>query len=92
MKPLRDIVFVQRDEPEEKEGSIVIPDQARKKATRCRVMYAGPGDYDDKGKRKPMTVKVGDIIHINTWVGEEVEVDGEMMYALHDDEIEAIEA
>ncbi len=65
-KAIGDTIIV---EPlEENQGSIVLPQQSKKKPTRGRVKNVGPGIYKD---RHPIDVKVGDIIIFRQWSGTE---------------------
>jgi co-chaperonin GroES (HSP10) len=82
IRPLKDLVFVRREPPAAMEGRIIIPAKGRKVATRSEVVACGPEVTD---------VKVGDIVHINPWYGEEVKFPGDPLHVLHADEIEAIE-
>lgn len=77
LKPLSDRVIVQKLEPEEKtSGGIVLPDTAREKPQEGKVIAVGPGALDEKGQRKPMEVKDGDIVLYAKYSGTEVKIDG----------------
>jgi chaperonin GroES len=57
-KPLHDRIIVSRIEAEEKtEGGIIIPDTAKEKPQEGRIIAAGPGRYDEDGKRVPLEVR-----------------------------------
>src|SRR5438105_1417730 len=61
LKPLADRVIVKQSEAEEKTKSgILLPDAAKEKPTKGKVIAAGPGKLDDNGKRMEPGVKVGD--------------------------------
>ena len=61
IKPLNDRVLVLRIEEEEKtSGGIIIPDTAKEKPQEGKIIAAGPGKFDDSGKRIALDVKAGD--------------------------------
>ena len=91
LKPLGNRVLVQRLEPEEKmKGGIILPDSAKKKQESARVVSIGPGKKLDDGKTLPMPVKVGDIILMDKYSGQEVTLDDEEYMILKADDIIAI--
>lgn len=76
-KPLHNYVLLERLEEETKTaGGIIIPDNAREKPSRGRVIATGDGAYDD-GARIPMTVKAGDVVLFAKWASSvnEVKID-----------------
>jgi len=78
-KPLNNYVLMQRIEEENKTaGGIIIPDNAREKPSRGRVIAVGSGVFEN-GNRIPMTVKVGDIVLFAKWAASanEVKLNGE---------------
>ena len=63
IRPLHDRLIVQRlDEGEQTVGGIIIPDSAKEKPQRGRVIAAGIGKVSDDGTRLPLDVKAGDVI------------------------------
>ena len=77
-KPLNNYVLIQRIEEENKTaGGIIIPDTAKEKPSRGRVIAVGDGAFEH-GARVPMTVKVGDTILFAKWASSanEVKIDG----------------
>ena len=61
--PLDDRVVVERLEAEEKtSGGIVLPDAAKEKPQRGKVLAVGPGRRLETGKRKACDVKAGDVV------------------------------
>jgi chaperonin GroES len=87
-KPIADRVFVQRlGEHEEKTaGGIVIPEMAREKPTRGRILATGPGRIEN-GTLQPMTVKLGDLVLFGKYSGSEIEIDGQRGIIMREDEI-----
>ena len=76
--PLEDRVVVKLVEKEEMTKSgIVLPDTAKEKPTKAKVVAVGPGKYDDNGKLVPMPVTVGDIVVFAKYAGTELKLDGE---------------
>ena len=88
VKPLNDRVLVRRMEAEEKvKGGIIIPDTAKEKPLEGKVMAVGAGRLDDKGKRIPLEVKVGDRVLVGKYSGTEVKLDDVEHVILREDEI-----
>jgi chaperonin GroES len=86
-KPIADRVFVQRVEEEEKTSSgLVIPDVARERPTRGRVLAVGPGRREN-GAVVPLDVKVGDLVLFGKYSGSEIEVDGQRGIIMREDEL-----
>ena len=76
IKPLDDRVVVQPLEAEEKTaGGILLPDTAKQKPQRGKIIAAGPGKLNDNGTRTALAVKVGDEVLYGKYSGNEVEVD-----------------
>jgi chaperonin GroES len=76
--PLEDRVVIQVLEQEEKtQSGIVLPDTAKEKPTKGKVIAAGPGRYDDNGKLIPMPVTEGDVVVFAKYAGTELKLDGE---------------
>ena len=72
VKPLGDRIVIRRFEAEETTaGGIVLPDTAKNKPQRGKVLATGPGKLLKDGKRKPLQVKVGDTVLFTTWAGDE---------------------
>ena len=77
-KPLHNYVLLTRIEEENKTaGGIIIPDNAREKPSRGRVVAVGEGAFDGDEKI-PMTVKVDDVVLFAKWAASanEVKLDG----------------
>ena len=72
LRPLGDRIIVRRFNPEEKTaGGIVLPDSAKGKPQKGKVIAAGPGKLLKDGKRRGLQVKEGDTILFTTWAGDE---------------------
>jgi len=88
LKPLQDRVIVKQAEAEEKTASgIVLPDTAKEKPPKGKVVAVGPGKFDDKGKRMELSVRSGDTVYYGKYSGTDVEVDGEKFVILREQDI-----
>lgn len=88
VKPLADRVLVKRmEEEEQKIGSLYVPDTAKEKPQKAKVISVGPGKTDDNGKLHPLSVKPGDVVLISKWGGTEVKIKGEEHLILREDDI-----
>ena len=86
--PLRDRVLVRRVEEDEKSaGGIIIPDTAREKPILGEILAVGPGVLDDKGKRIPCAISVGNYVLFGKWSGTEVRMDGEDLMIMNESDI-----
>jgi chaperonin GroES len=92
IQPLHDKVVVQRLEEKEEEvrGGIIIPDTAKEKPQRGKVISVGKGKVLEGGKRREMSVKPGDRILFSKWGGSEVKMDDQEYLIFSEDEILAI--
>ena len=91
LKPLNDRVLVKRLESEEKTaGGLYIPDTAKEKPSRGKVVAAGPGKLADDGKRTALAVAAGDLVLFNKYAGTEISLDGEEHLVMREDDILAI--
>lgn len=84
--PLADRVVVEAAAAEEKTASgIIIPDTAKEKPQKGKVVAVGAGKKDE-----PMTVKVGDTVLYGKYAGTEVNVDGTDVLIMRESDIFAI--
>jgi len=75
IRPLEDRVVVEPLEAEEKTaGGILLPDTAREKPQRGRVLAVGPGKTTEDGKRIALSVAVGDEVLYGRYAGNEVKL------------------
>lgn len=75
IRPLDDRVVVEPLGAEEKtEGGIVLPDTAKEKPTKGKVIAVGEGKMLDNGKRSPLSVKKGDEVLYGKYAGTEVTI------------------
>jgi len=91
LKPLHDRIIVQVIEEKDKtKGGILLPDSAKEKPLKGKVMAVGPGRINDQGKRIAMDVKADDTVLYGKYAGTEVKVKGEEYIILRQDDILAI--
>jgi chaperonin GroES len=86
--PLDDRIIVKQSEAEEKTaGGIILPDTAKEKPQRGKVIAVGPGKMNDKGKRSEMSVKKGDEVIYTKYMGNDITIDGEKYVILHENDV-----
>lgn len=91
LQPLGNRVLVRRLAAEEKlKGGIILPDTAKKKQEQAEVVALGSGKKDKNGALIPMPVKVGDVILMEKYSGQEVTLDDEEFVILRADDIIAM--
>jgi chaperonin GroES len=88
LQPLGDRLIVETLEEEDVTISgIVLPDTAREKPQRGKVLAVGPGARNDKGEVVPMDVAVGDEIIFSKYGGTEVKVGLEDLLILRESDV-----
>ena len=88
VRPLHDRILVQRlEEGEQTSGRIIIPDSAKEKPQRGKVIAAGNGKVSDKGDRKALDVKAGDLILFGKYSGQEIKLDGVEYLIMKEEEV-----
>ena len=91
IRPLADKVLVQRVEAENKTaGGIVLPDTAKEKPQRGKVVSIGEGKILDDGNRQPMQVKKGDMVLFTSYAGTEIKIDGKEYLIMNESDIMAV--
>ena len=91
LKPLGDKVVVKRLEAQAKtKGGIVLPDSAKEKPKRGKVVAVGEGKTLESGEKAKPSVKKGDEIIFASFAGTEITVDGEELLIMSQDDILAI--
>ena len=91
IRPLSDKVLVQRLEAENKTtGGIVLPDTAKEKPKKGKVIAVGKGKILDDGKLKTMQVKKGDTVLFTSYSGTEIKIDGKEHLIMDESDIMAI--
>ncbi len=88
IRPLDDRVVVEPLEAAEKtQGGIVLPDSAKEKPTKGKVISVGEGKLLDSGKRAELLVKKGDKVLYGKYAGTEITVDGKDYLILKENDI-----
>ena len=85
LKPLADRVLVEPLAAEEKVGGIYIPDTAKEKPQKGKVIAVGPGDKDNK-----VTLKIGDCVLYGKYSGTEINYEGSDYLIMKESDILAI--
>ena len=87
-KPLHDRVAIQPIAEEEKTvGGIIIPDTAKEKPIRGKVVAVGSGARDHNGNLVPMVIKVGDTVLYGKWGGTEVKIEGQQVVIMKEGDV-----
>ena len=91
LKPLGDRLIVEPIEQEEMTaGGIVLPDTAKEKPQKGKVIAAGPGARNDAGERVALDVAVDDIVLFAKYAGTEIKLEGKKVLVLRESDILAI--
>ncbi len=89
LKPLGDRLIVRAIEEEETTaGGILLPDTAKEKPEKGKVLAVGDGKIsEDPGKRIPLDVSEGDEVLYSKYGGTEIKVDGEDLLVLRESDV-----
>lgn len=88
IRPLDDRVVVEPLEAEEKTaGGIVLPDTAKQKPQRGRVVAVGPGKLSDTGSRTAVVVVKGDEVIYGRYAGNDVQIERKEFKILRESDI-----
>jgi len=90
IRPLRDRIVVSRQEERKSAGGIVIPDTASEKPIIGKVVAVGPGKTLDNGSVLEPSVKVNDKVLFGKYAGTEVELEGEKLVVMREDDVMGI--
>ena len=91
IRPLSDKVLVQRLEAENKTaGGIVLPDTAKEKPKKGKVIAVGKGKILDDGNLRKMSVKKGDTVLFTSYAGTEIKIDGKEHLIMDESDIMAV--
>jgi len=86
-RPLHDQVLVIRLESEQKTAGGIIPDTAKEKPQKGKLVAVGPGRMNHEGKRIPVEVKAGDRVLFGRYAGTEIKIDGVEHLMMREDDI-----
>jgi len=88
LQPLGDRLIVEvLDEEETTMSGIVLPDTAKEKPQRGRVLAVGPGSRNDKGELVPLEVAAGDEIIFSKYGGTEIKVGADDVLILRESDV-----
>ncbi|HEY2739785.1 MAG TPA: co-chaperone GroES [Thermoanaerobaculia bacterium] len=88
LQPLGDRLIVEvLDEEETTASGIVLPDTAKEKPQRGRVLAVGPGARDENGDHVAMDLEEGDEVIFSKYGGTEIKVDGEELLVLRESDV-----
>ncbi len=91
IRPLADKVLVQRLEAQTKTtGGIVLPDSAKEKPQRGKIISIGDGKVLDDGTIQKLQVKKGDMVLFTSYAGTEVKIDGKEYLIMSESDIMAV--
>ena len=92
LKPLGDRVVIepQEEDVDRSPGGIYIPDTAKEKPQKGKVVAAGPGRTTDEGKLIEMPVKVGDVVVYSKYAGTEYTESGTDYLIVRESDILAV--
>jgi chaperonin GroES len=91
IRPLADKVLLERIEAENKTaGGIVLPDTAKEKPQRGKIISVGEGKILENGKRKEIQVKKGDMVLFTSYAGTEIKIDGKEYLIMDESDIMAV--
>jgi len=91
IRPLADKVLVQRLEADSKtSGGIVLPDTAKEKPQRAKVVSVGEGKVLDDGTVRKMQVKKGNMVLFTSYAGTEIKIDGKEYLIMSESDIMAV--
>lgn len=88
VQPLDDRVLIKPLEAElTTAGGIVLPDTAKEKPQRGKVVATGPGKLLDSGARASLTISEGDVVLFGKYAGTEIKIDGVEHQIMRESEI-----
>ena len=91
VQPLGNRIVVEAIDPEEVTASgIVIPDTAKEKEQRGKVIACGKGKMNEQGKQVPMEVKAGDEVLYGKYAGTEIKIDDKEYLIISEEDVLAI--
>lgn len=92
IRPLQDKILVRPAAPEEvSKGGIIIPGTVKEKPTKGEVLMVGSGKVLSNGEILPMDVRPGNVVIYGQYAGTEVELDGDKLRIISQDDVMAIE-
>ena len=91
LRPLYDRLIVERVQEDDKTvGGIFIPESAKEKPQKGKVLAAGKGKIMEDGSIRPMDVKEGDIVLFGKYSGTEVKIENKERLIIREDDVLAV--
>ncbi|VTS00431.1 co-chaperone GroES [Tuwongella immobilis] len=93
LKPIADRIIVERFAAAEKTaGGILLPDNAKDKPQKGKVLAVGPGKMLKDGTRRPLQVAVGDVVLFTAWAGNEYQDQAQSrdILVMHEEDVLAV--
>lgn len=91
LRPLHDRLIVERlAEDEKTKGGIIIPDSAKEKPQRGKVLAVGKGKVAEDGTVRPLDVKAGDTILFGKYSGTEIKIEDADRLIMREDDVLAV--
>jgi chaperonin GroES len=91
LRPLHDRIIVERlEEDSTTKSGIIIPDAAKEKQQRGKVIAIGKGKLQEDGSLRPLDVKAGDVVLFGKYTGTEVKIDNEERLIIREDDVLAV--
>lgn len=91
LRPLHDRILVERlAEDEKTTGGIIIPDSAKEKPQRGKVVAVGKGKVSEDGTVRPLDLKAGDTVLFGKYSGTEVKIENEDRLIMREDDVLAV--
>src|SRR6187397_1401647 len=88
LKPLGDRLIVKPSDEEETTASgIVLPDTAKEKPQKGKVVAVGDGAVNEDGSRRPLDVSEGDEVLYSKYGGNEIVIDGEDLLVMRESDV-----
>ena len=91
LRPLHDRIIVERmSEDEKSAGGIIIPDSAKEKPQRGKVLAVGKGKIAEDGTVRPLDLKAGDVVLLGKYAGTEIKIENEDRLIMREDDVLAV--
>ena len=88
IRPLHDRIIVERVEEETTTaGGIIIPDTAKEKPQKGKIVAVGKGKSTEDGKILALDVKVGDVVLFGKYAGTDIKIEGNEYLMMREDDI-----
>ncbi len=91
LRPLHDRVIVERLlEDEKTAGGIIIPETAKEKPQKGKIVAVGKGKVAEDGSIRPLDLKAGDTVLFGKYAGTEVKIDNKDRLIMREDDVLAV--